>query len=67
MYNIGNVLNATEFFNLKWLILCYVDLTLILKKNYHSNMHIKIFTEEMIYCYMELDFKKLRREATDVE
>ena len=29
MYNIVNVSNATELFNLKWLILCYVTFTLI--------------------------------------
>lgn len=31
LYNIGNVLNATELFILKWLILSYVNFTSIKK------------------------------------
>ena len=32
MYNIGNVLNATDLFTLKWLTLCYVNFTSIKQK-----------------------------------
>ena len=32
MYNIGNVLNATDLLTLKWLTLCYVNFTSIKQK-----------------------------------
>lgn len=32
LYNLGNVLNAAELFTLKWLIICYVNSTSVLKR-----------------------------------
>ena len=40
MYKIRNVLNATELFTLKWLILCYVKLTSI-KREREENVRPK--------------------------
>lgn len=37
MQNIVNILNATELYTLKWLILYYVDFTLIKKVSVHVN------------------------------
>lgn len=44
-----NVLNATQLYMLKWLILRYVDFTLI-KKNLQYENAVRVMSEPIINC-----------------
>ena len=48
----GDVLNATELFTLKWLILCYVNFTSIKESHHLSYVHF-------IVCKLKINFKNI--------